>query len=177
VQKPPNLYTLSMAGGAYTPLHRSFVGGMGGTHRARGDSFAVAGVAVREAWARGRVRAAGMDVQEAWVRGRGREFVATGGRRGSASGACGRGYTRSRHGSRFACGRRARMMTSCSSSVTRQDSSMTRQVFPSCCSVGRRPTSSVAAGCTHGRCGLAGGASRRGHLAVRMESFHQVRYV
>lgn len=80
MQKPPNLYTLSTAGGAYTPLHRSSVGGTGGTHRARGDSFAVAGVAVQEARARGRVPAAGMDVQEARVRGRGREFVATGGR-------------------------------------------------------------------------------------------------
>jgi hypothetical protein len=61
------------------------------------------------------------------------------------------------------------MMTACSSSVTRQDSSVTRQVFPSCCCVGRRP-SSVAVGCMHGRCGLVGGASRQGHLAVRMES-------
>lgn len=62
------------------------------------------------------------------------------------------------------------MTTACSSSVTRQDSSVTHQVFPSCCCIGRRPTSSMAAGCTHGRCGLAGAASHQGHLAVRMES-------
>lgn len=90
------------------------------------------------------------------------------------------GYTRSRHGFRFACRRRAQTTTSCSSFVTHQDSSVTRQVFPSCCCVGRWPTSSVAAASrrhtwtlwARGQ-GLASRASRGAHGKF----FHQVRYV